>query len=256
MTAFTKLHRIVDQIFDHVFDALLVSSCAMCDRSASDVCCIDCWRQIQQGQLSLKQGIEQVSLQLNPDAGSAPTCLLSWGNYQGSLKRAIATLKYGNQEALGHRLGQELGHLWVKANLTPPASLSQSTVVVPIPLHAEKQAQRGYNQAELIAAGFCDITGFKLLPSLLERSRSTEAQFGLSVTQREHNLTGAFRVNRTCLRKSGRSPHRKVILIDDIYTTGATIRAAAATLALQQISVAGIAAMARPQRDQSASKTV
>jgi len=252
MKTLPKLSR----LFDHMLDTVMKSSCALCDRAASDVCCVDCWRQIQHCQLDVAGGIEQISLSFGQGSEQSTTRLVCWGAYQGSLKRAIANLKYGQQEALGNRLGRELGRLWIAANAMnqdrSQKPFPKSTLVVPIPLHAEKQARRGYNQAELIAAGFCDVTGLRLSPSLLERVRSTEAQFGLSATKRELNLTGAFRINRTVLRRYGLHPaqpmpHPCVILVDDIYTTGATIRAAADCLSQQRIPVIDVAAVSRPR---------
>lgn len=179
-----------------------------------------------------------------------PVPLLAWGAYQGSLKRAIAALKYeqgqyGLKSALGRLLGHELGRMWLQTKAIDTQPSRGAIAVVPIPLHPDKQAQRGYNQAELIAAGFCEMTRLPLRPGALTRTRATQAQFGLSVAEREQNLAGAFRVNRTSL---GRSLLSRVILVDDIYTTGATIRSAAAILEQHYISIAGVAAVARPYR--------
>lgn len=184
--------------------------------------------------------------------------VFSWGNYSGALKRAIAALKYDNQPALGRLLGQELGRAWIANHRQPmPSSSSRSftkdqatpTTVIPIPIHPTKRKQRGYNQAELIAEGFCAVTGLPLIRHGLKRVKETQAQFGLSVAEREQNLTAAFHLN---LPKHGRSllprPNWQgsVLIIDDIYTTGATVRAATAVLKSRCINVSGLAVVARP----------
>ncbi|MEB5004810.1 hypothetical protein RXP00_29910, partial [Pseudomonas aeruginosa] len=76
-------------------------------------------------------------------------------------------------------LGHWLGQTWLNLQLA-----SQSLIVVPIPLHTDKQKQRGYNQATLLAESFCEISGLKLQHNGLERMRATEAQFGLSAAER------------------------------------------------------------------------
>jgi predicted amidophosphoribosyltransferase len=111
-------------------------------------------------------------------------------------------------------------------------------------MHATKQKQRGFNQAELIARSFCQYTGLPLQSHGLIRLRQTEAQFGLSSAEREQNLINAFALNP---RWRDRRPPT-VLLIDDIYTTGATARAAAAALRQHQVIVDGLVAVAKSQK--------
>jgi ComF family protein len=205
----------------------LKSNCPLCDRPAEVKLCEYCQRQLQRCQLSHPSEFWK---------GELPVFV--WGNYSGILKRAIAALKYDNQPQLAHPLGHWLAQAWLRS---PAGNHSKKLTVIPIPLHSTKRQQRGYNQAELIAQSFCDITGYKHQPQGLERMRSTEAQFGLSAQAREQNLAEAFRVGK-CLQKH--SPHSPVLLVDDIYTTGATVRSAAQALQQQGILVYGVVAIA------------
>ncbi len=120
-------------------------------------------------------------------------------------------------------------------------------MVVPIPLHASKQKQRNYNQAALIAQSFCQTTGLKLKLNGLARVRETEAQFGLSVSERQNNLAEAFAVEQEFHRR--RFSDVPVLLVDDIYTTGATARSAVQTLRQCGIVVLGLAAVATAVKD-------
>lgn len=167
--------------------------------------------------------------------------LLPWGIYTGSLRRAIATLKYENQPQLARPLGQWLGQRWLAFPDRPARA-----VVVPIPMHAEKERQRGFNQAILLAQAFCQVTGLPLMPDGLCRVRSTTAQFGLSAAEREQNVAGAFRVNPRLVQRYAQWP---VLLLDDIYTTGATARAAVQVLQQHRLSVVGVVTIARPLKD-------
>jgi ComF family protein len=158
---------------------------------------------------------------------------VAWGNYQGALKRTIAACKYQNHPELATHLGNLLGMAWLQCY---PGQ--QQLRVIPIPLHVDKQRERGFNQAALIAQGFCRQTRFALDASL-HRIKSTQAQFQLSPSDRQRNLQDAFQL----------APHHKltgqlVLLIDDIYTTGATISAASQVLQASSVQVFGVAVAA------------
>jgi len=154
----------------------------------------------------------------------------------------IAALKYEGHSRLAEPLGQALAQSWLQSAIS--ARAPQPLLVVPIPMHPEKQQQRGFNQAELIARTFCQQTGLRQVKGL-SRQRNTAPQFGLSAVDRATNLADAFELGAFF---SGRQPLKSspaVLLLDDIYTTGATAQAAAQTLRRHQISVYGILAIAK-----------
>lgn len=97
-------------------------------------------------------------------------------------------------------------------------------VVVPIPLHRKKRRKRGYNQAELFAGRLARLCGLPMEANLLVRVRNTTPQKELSDKERKNNLKNAFKIRKNMIK------YRKVLLIDDIYTTGATLDAAAEAL--------------------------
>lgn len=227
-----QIHRLYPQALLQSFWAdwlslFLNSSCLLCDRVAQQSLCPGCQQQLQQSRLSQP-------LQL-----SLPLPLLAWGAYEGSLRQAIGQLKYGPKPALAEFLGTALGKCWRAAS---PALTACRPIVVPVPLHASKQQQRGFNQAELLARWFCRTTQLPLQPNGLVRVRATLAQHGLSAQQRQQNLAAAFTVDPLWQRHP---PSQPVLLLDDIYTTGATALAAAQTLQHYGISVVGMGAIAR-----------
>ncbi len=213
------------------------SPCPLCDRPSPEEVCPYCWAKVQQCQLSAPQNFEPLSIPV-----------MSWGDYRGELRRAIAIFKYENQPTLGYPLGRALGEMWMTVAKTSPRlrSTSRAVMAVPIPMHAEKLKKRGFNQAEIIADAFCKTTGIRLERRGLTRVRETQAQFSLSAEEREKNLAHAFQPNPQWM---GRSPHADILLIDDIYTTGATIRAAAQALRKEGWRVIGVAVVARPQKN-------
>ncbi len=113
-------------------------------------------------------------------------------------------------------------------------------------MHLDKQRQRGFNQAELIARSFCRHTGLPLLAQGLQRTQATQAQFELSPAERQRNVAQAFAIGPTLhqKRRQKRNPP-PVLLLDDIYTTGATIGAIAQVLTAAQIPIAGIVVVAQ-----------
>ena len=90
--------------------------------------------------------------------------------------------------------------------------------VVPVPLHAARKRERGYNQAELIAREIADRRGILLVPGALTRIRPTVSQTRLGEGERARNLTGAFRCDPDKILG------RKILLVDDVCTTGSTLR--------------------------------
>ena len=215
--------------FKGLLNIFFEPNCPLCQRSTSKEFCQDCTKQLQRCQLH------------QPIQWQGPS-VFAWGVYAGTLRRAIAALKYENQPQLARPLGDWLAQAWLNS---PPAysrdNCRVTPIVVPIPLHRDKQKQRGYNQAALLAQSFCNTTELHLQPLGLERMRATEAQFGLSAKEREKNLAMAFELGPGFRRHQPVSP---VLLLDDIHTTGATARSAAQTLQQSGIKVCGLVAVA------------
>ncbi|MDR9404502.1 MAG: ComF family protein [Halothece sp. Uz-M2-17] len=213
------------QLSQEILSLFLHPNCPLCGRSAEQVVCKNCERQLQQCRLSQSQF-----------QGKGGISVFAWGKYEGLLKRAIAQLKYEQQAQLARPLGLYLGQTWLTL-----ASGRLNPLVVPIPLHPAKQKQRGYNQAELIARSFCTVTGLPLQAHGLKRVKNTDALFGLNPKEREKAVAKAFQVGK------GLKAQQSVILIDDIYTTGTTVNTAHMTLQQAGMKVIAVGAIAASQ---------
>lgn len=212
-------------ILSQIAQLSTLKACATCQRPTRDVFCKDCDQQLQACKL-LQRTLVVDGL-----------TVISWGRYEGLLKQALTRLKYKHQPEIAQALGLQLGQGWLempKVNFQP--------LVVPIPLHHSREVQRGYNQAQLIAQSFCHITGLKLVNNCLERIRATEAQFGLPAQERLQNVNAAFRIRSHFSKQRYPQP---ILLIDDIYTTGATIQSATKTLTKANLKVMGAAVAAK-----------
>lgn len=219
------------QAFSALLTVFLESSCPLCDRTTAESVCPSCRKQLSKTQLA------------NPlQQGSSELPVLAWGAYQGSLRQAMAALKYNQKPALAELLGKNLGQVWQQQGQFQLSNPAWQPIVVPIPLHQDKLQQRGFNQAELLARWFCRTTNLPLMANGLIRVRATKAQHGLGAAARQKNLSDAFALSDSWQQNR---PHQPVLLLDDIYTTGATARSAAHTLKRYGISVVGVGAIAR-----------
>lgn len=233
-------------MFSSLLRTFLSPPCPLCERPGHPVFCRDCERQLDNCQITsttvVRAGRDSAADTSDAAASSAasPSPIFAWGTYGGALKRAIHLMKYENRPEIGSMLGQRLGESWLARSAQYRSR--RPLVLVPVPLHRDRLRQRGYNQAELIASRFSTVTGVPCLPAGLLRVKATAAQHQLSPKDRRHNLKGAFRLGPdwTIDRMSSR-----VLLVDDIYTTGTTARAAATELRRAGISVMGIAAAAQ-----------
>lgn len=138
--------------------------------------------------------------------------------YGGAITTAITRLKYEGRADLGPRLGRAMA---VRA----AALHGRVDVVVPVPLHPRRLAVRGYNQAALLAAPVARSLGATFAPRALERTRDTPRQALLARAARLENLDHAFAVAAPDLLANAR-----VLLVDDVRTTGATLDACATAL--------------------------
>jgi ComF family protein len=170
---------------------------------------------------------------------------VAYGSYQGQLREMVHLLKYEGMQPVAGRLGTLLADS-LETFVSPQAML-----VIPVPMHHGKQRRRGFNHAELLArTAMVEVRRrhpqwvLKLETSLLKRVRVTVSQAGLTTHQRRRNLRGAFFAPRPA-QLAG----RHILLIDDIYTTGATARACSRVLRNAGAVSVRVATVARAQRE-------
>ncbi len=137
--------------------------------------------------------------------------------FEGPLREAIHQFKYQRRRRMAKPLGALLA-----AHVSP--SFAANATIVPVPLHATRQRERGFNQAEVLAREVARALMLPLLREGLVRQRATEQQAHLDARRRHENVSGAF------VWQSTAAPPERVLLLDDVITTGATISACAAAL--------------------------
>ncbi len=171
---------------------------------------------------------------------------MAYGEYEGTLRALIHLLKYERIPTVAPRLGVLLAGTIARCQ-----DLPTSLTVVAVPLHGSKQRERGFNQTALLAEATVrslrrqrpDLTLQKAFEAM-GRRRATETQAGLTPHQRRRNLRGAFFV---CHPENVAG--RAMLLLDDIYTTGATARECTRTLLSAGAVSVHVATLARSQRE-------
>lgn len=133
------------------------------------------------------------------------------GVYEKNLQKLIRGLKYHNQRDLAFYQAKFMYEYW--QNITD----NTDYIVVPVPLHKDRQSKRRYNHMELVAQEFCRLSGNTLNTKLITRIKNTKPQYKLTPTERAENLHNAFKVNLSEMSNCG-----KILIIDDICTTGST----------------------------------
>ncbi len=145
------------------------------------------------------------------------TALRSWALFNGPVRNAIHRLKYYKDISLGEVLSRHLINSMETTGW-------QVDAVIPVPLGVARLAERGYNQASLLARPLALGVRLAYRPDGLRKIRDTPAQVGLSRAQREKNVAGSFQADSSIV--SG----RRVLLVDDVSTSGATLNACAEAL--------------------------
>ena len=150
------------------------------------------------------------------------------GAYAGPLKDSIHLLKYNKKTSLARPLGKLLFLEFIRR-----FSDRKIDLIIPVPLHGSRMRKRGFNQSFLLVSHFKkdwhkwkeELPGWHVNYKLLTRARNTKSQTGFDKNQRWKNIMGAFAV-----KKPEKIKGRAVLLVDDVYTTGATSKEAARAL--------------------------
>jgi ComF family protein len=177
--------------------------------------CAACDGLLDEGEVGFCAACAPLLEPIAAEPGAPPIAAAAAFMYGGPLADAIQRLKYGGRSELARPLGALLADYAIGFG-------GLVECVVPVPLHPVRLRERGFNQSALLARPVARALGVPLDPHWLARMRPTRDQAGLAREARSHNLRGAF---------AARGPRaQRVLLIDDVRTTGATLAEAAEAL--------------------------
>ena len=185
--------------FIGLLDWIYKKKCYFCRRSDESVkMCSKCYDSLEFLSYGKRLAIDGVSVYVA-------------GVYEKNLQKLIRGLKYHNQRDLAFYQAKFMWEYW--QNITGETNF----VVVPVPLHKDRQSKRHYNHMELVAEEFCRLSGNTLNTKLVKRVKNTRPQYKLTPAERAENLHNAFKVDTSALSDCG-----KILILDDICTTGST----------------------------------
>ncbi len=257
VSSWRAVARVLRSPLDALSCALLPDLCSLCGSplphlSSAPICDL-CWTEIPilAGQSCTRCG----DALINPDSTHCRVCRLApppfvravaYALYEEPMRGALHALKYDELLPAAKPLGKMLAQAIAKLALDAPGEL----LVVPVPLHRSKLESRGFNQARLLSLHALNFLRkshptwkLTLASTTLMRLRETASQAGLTPHQRRQNVRGAFLVSTPAAVTA-----KHVLLIDDIFTTGATARAASQALIKAGAASVWVATLARAQR--------
>lgn len=235
-----------------VADLLFPPECLTCRTLVADpgLLCSACWERIHfiAGPVCVQCGTP-FELDLGPETTCA-VCIASPPKYDqarsvmiydDASKQLVLAFKYRDRLD-----GARSYATWMLRAAAP--LLDKADVIVPVPMHHWRRISRKYNQAAVLAQSLGTLSGKPVWPMVLRQTRATHGQKGLSGTARRRSVAGAFEI-----RDSSKAQIRgkRVLLIDDVLTTGATVDACAGVLRRAGASGVDVATLARVVREQT-----
>jgi ComF family protein len=220
------LLREIQRSSQQLFDTIFPPRCAGCKRSGTVLCssCIAKFGPVMPsfcqrcGRAILEPGMICRACNSHPAGLNG---LFAVSGYEEPLRSCIHELKYDGNVRLAEPLGLLLAETFARSSIVTDA-------IIPVPLHHVRQQQRGYNHAQLLAEVCARQSRVPYHEHMLVRHRATLPQVGLSVQERYQNIAGAFLCTRAYA--TGALFGRSIVIVDDVATTGATLKACAAPL--------------------------
>ncbi len=214
------LLSVARSFFRATLDFVYPPYCLLCEAyldAKEDLVCASCWQALP----LLPQPLMPVAtLHILSGVPAWFDKSIAAYEYSPSVQELIHHFKYFGMHGLAKELGKKIGERIVQHNLT-----GEIDALVPVPLHAQRMRERGYNQAELLAEQVSELIGVPCLKDVLLRTRYTQPQAAMRREERRSNIQGAFAI------KTGSTIDKaRIALVDDVLTTGSTMNECAQVL--------------------------
>ena len=249
-TKSSDLHvpRLLQDIYETAITFLYPAECRVCKEflgtTSIPYICNNCWQDIQFLEAPWcdicgtpnTAGLCEACATAPPRYGK----LRSVAFYQTTLQHVIHSFKFEKKKVLARYLIQ-----LINAHIPSDCSIAEYDFILPVPIHKKRLRERGFNQATLLADGIAKAGGVPILRNILVRHRHTVAQSSLDREARQQNITGAFEI-----RNPDSIRGKRLLIFDDVFTTGATIREAVSELWTADPVEIDVLTLARTLEDQ------
>lgn len=227
--------RVTSLIFHPIVDFIYPPTCVSCGNlltADGKQVCTNCWDSIQRVTRTHELYLETKGKLLRSGHVAELASAFIFEK-EGAFQHIAHSMKYEGMPSLGLQLGKRIGEVLREWDLS-------ADCIIPIPLHKRKLRERGYNQAEFIARGVSETSGIVFRNDLVKRRKDTQSQTTLNIEERQENVAQAFEM---VTGKSQDIKNKRIIVVDDVITTGATIVSCAHELrAAGAVSVIAVSA--------------
>ena len=212
--------KIFAPLITPLLDFIFPPYCLFCQgylESYERLVCLQCWRSIQ------KLDTSYIEYNLESGIGDKEWFLdasLAVWEYDEKVQQIIHLFKYNRMTSLGKMLG-----LVMAGTLLTEFGIENDSMLIPVPLHRVRQRERGYNQSEILARTISKLLSITVSTNHIRRIKNTKPQVKLNAMERVQNVASAF-----ALKNRGEVANKKVILVDDVFTTGTTLNECAKIL--------------------------
>lgn len=250
-------HRLASCILNGLLDVIFPPVCILCGRRLSSsggiTACSDCWAKAREivGPLCKKCGIPVLS-QDREGSGFTYICGIcrqrEWHYdlarsvyiFDGPVKAAIHLMKYQGHFLMGRWLGNKMTQIIAEGDYYKEKDKTTECMIIPVPLSPERLRQREFNQSDVLACSVGRALDLPVYSGLLERLNGDRPQVGLTTKERWSNVRGRFLVS-----SPERVINKRIILVDDVMTTGATVNECSRTLKQKGASAVDVWTLAR-----------
>lgn len=226
----------IKRLFCDLLNLILPTQCKICnqplERFEEKFICSDCWTKVElysspqcyQCGKGLADSLKHIQQPICRECKTEKRYFYQArpvGHYRGVLKESILLFKFGKKTALR----KAMGNLLIDYLKTQIEMVKEIDLILPVPLHWWRKYQRGFNQSELLSVSISRYFQLRLLNNVLCRIKATIPQSALKRNKRLNNIKDAFVV-----KQPNKVADKTILLIDDVYTTGATVNECAKVL--------------------------
>ena len=211
-------------MLDYILELIYPTKCGFCNKICSENLCKKCEIKLREYEINL--------LRSNKKYYSKSMHIFK---YDGEIRKKIIDYKFNNKPYLYKTFAKI-----ILKNEKVCGFLKNYDIIIPVPIHKKRKLKRGYNQTELIAKVIAKNTNLKLEKNVLVKQKNTITQSALSKTKRQLNIKNAFMV-----KNAEKVLNKKVLIFDDIYTTGSTVKECSKVLNKSGVKDIGILTVAK-----------